>query len=37
LKNTQGNIKQAARLIQITVRKFSYKATKYGINYKEFR
>jgi Nif-specific regulatory protein len=37
LKNTKGNIKQAARQIQITVRKFSYKAAKYGINYKEFR
>ncbi len=37
LKNTKGNIKQAARQIQITVRKFSYKAAKYDINYKEFR
>ncbi|MCA1784553.1 MAG: sigma 54-interacting transcriptional regulator [Desulfobacteraceae bacterium] len=37
LKNTRGNIKQAARLIQITVRKFSYKATRYGINYRNFR
>jgi Nif-specific regulatory protein len=37
LKNTKGNIKQAARQIQITVRKFSYKSAKYGINYKDFR
>ena len=37
LKNTKGNIKQAARLIQITVRKFSYKAARYGIHYKDFR
>ncbi len=37
LKNTKGNIKQAARLIQITVRKFSYKAARYGIQYKDFR
>jgi Nif-specific regulatory protein len=37
LKNTRGNIKQAARLIQITVRKFSYKAARYGINYRNFR
>ncbi len=37
LKNTKGNIKHAARLIQITVRKFSYKAARYGIHYKDFR
>lgn len=37
LKNTKGNIKQAARQIQITVRKFSYKSAKYDINYKDFR
>ncbi len=37
LKNTGGNIKKAARLIQITVRKFSYKAARYNINYKDFR
>ncbi len=37
LKNTRGNIKKAARLIQITVRKFSYKAARYNINYKDFR
>lgn len=37
LKNCKGNIKQAARLIGITVRKFSYKASKYDINYKHYR
>ncbi|WP_457553984.1 sigma-54 interaction domain-containing protein [Desulfobacula sp.] len=37
LKNTKGNIKMAARLIGITVRKFSYKAEKYAIYYKDFR
>ena len=37
LKNTRGNIKKAAKLIGITVRKFSYKAGKYEINYKDYR
>jgi len=37
LKNTGGNIKNAAKLIGITIRKFSYKATKYDINYKHYR
>ncbi|SLM29621.1 Nitrogen fixation protein AnfA [Desulfamplus magnetovallimortis] len=37
LKNTRGNIKKAAELIDTTVRKFSYKAGKYGINYKDYR
>ncbi|OQY53321.1 MAG: sigma-54-dependent Fis family transcriptional regulator [Desulfobacteraceae bacterium 4572_89] len=37
LKNTRGNIKKAAKLINITVRQFSYKALKYNINYKEYR
>jgi Nif-specific regulatory protein len=37
LKNTKGNIKNAARLIGITIRKFSYKAAKYNINYKSYR
>ncbi len=37
LKNTRGNIKKAAKLIGTTVRKFSYKATKYNINYKDYR
>ncbi|MCG8566440.1 MAG: AAA family ATPase, partial [Desulfobacterales bacterium] len=37
LKNTRGNTKKAARLIGITVRKFSYKAAKYQIHYKDYR
>ena len=37
LKNTRGNIRKAAKLIGITVRKFSYKAAKYDIRYKEYR
>jgi len=37
LKNTRGNVKNAARLLKTTVRKFSYKAERLGINYKDFR
>ncbi|MFH2093710.1 MAG: sigma 54-interacting transcriptional regulator [Pseudomonadota bacterium] len=37
LKNTKGNINKAAKLIGITVRKFSYKADNYNINYKDYR
>ena len=37
LKNTKGNIKKASKLINTTVRKFSYKAEKYNINYKDYR
>jgi len=37
LKNSKGNIKKAAGLIGITVRKFSYKAEKYNIYYKDYR
>ncbi len=37
LKNTKGNINKAAKLIGITVRKFSYKAAKYNILYKDYR
>jgi len=37
LKNTKGNINKAAKLIGVTVRKFSYKAVKYGISYKDYR
>ncbi len=37
LKNTRGNIKNAAELIGTTVRKFSYKAGKYGIDYRDYR
>ncbi len=37
LKNTRGNITNAARLLKTTVRKFSYKAKKYGVEYQMFR
>jgi len=37
LKNTRGNIKNAAGLVGTTIRKFSYKAQKLEINYKDFR
>ena len=37
LKNSSGNIKKAANLIGITIRKFSYKAARYDINYKHYR
>ncbi len=37
LKNTRGNITQAAELLKTTVRKFAYKAQKYGVSYKHYR
>ena len=37
LKNTRGNITSASELLGTTVRKFSYKAQKYGIHYKDYR
>ncbi|TYT74097.1 sigma 54-interacting transcriptional regulator [Desulfobotulus mexicanus] len=37
LKNTRGNVCQAASLLQTTVRKFSYKAKAYDIDYREYR
>jgi len=37
LKNTRGNVTQAAEMLDTTVRKFSYKAKKYGIDYKNYR
>lgn len=37
LKNTRGNIKKAAELVGTTVRKFSYKAGRYQVNYKDYR
>ncbi|MFP4445401.1 MAG: sigma-54 interaction domain-containing protein [Desulfosudaceae bacterium] len=37
LKNTRGNVTQAAEMLGTTVRKFSYKAKKYGIDYKNYR
>ena len=37
LKNTRGNITQAAELLKTTVRKFAYKAQKFGVSYKHYR
>ncbi len=37
LKNTRGNITSAAAMLGTTVRKFSYKAQKYGVDYKNYR
>ena len=37
LKNTRGNISTASQILKTTVRKFGYKAKKYGIDYKHYR
>jgi Nif-specific regulatory protein len=37
LKNMRGNITLAAELLKTTVRKFSYKANKYNIDYRHYR
>jgi len=37
LKNTRGNITNAAKILQTTVRKFPYKAQQYGIDYRHYR
>ncbi len=37
LKNTRGNITLAAEILKTTVRKFSYKAKKYGVDYRTYR
>ncbi|MFC1799050.1 sigma 54-interacting transcriptional regulator [Thermodesulfobacteriota bacterium] len=37
LKNTRGNITLAAKVLKLTVRKFSYKALKYGVDYRQYR
>jgi len=37
LKNTRGNISLAARMLKTTVRKFSYKANAYAIDYRDYR
>ena len=37
LKNTRGNINMASKILQTTVRKFAYKAQKYGVSYKHYR
>jgi Nif-specific regulatory protein len=37
LKNTRGNISNAAKILQTTVRKFAYKARQYAIDYRHYR
>ncbi len=37
LKNTRGNSTAAADLLKTTVRKFNYKAKKYGVDYRQYR
>jgi Nif-specific regulatory protein len=37
LKNARGNITMAAEILNSTVRKFSYKAKKYDVDYRDFR
>jgi len=37
LKNTRGNVSLAAKLLKTTVRKFSYKAQRYGVDYRHYR
>jgi len=37
LKNTRGNATEAAELLKTTVRKFNYKAKRYGIDYRMYR
>ena len=37
LKNAKGNITVATKLLKTTIRKFSYKAKKYGIFYRHYR
>ena len=37
LKNTRGNITLATKILRTTVRKFSYKAGKYNVDYSNYR
>ena len=37
LKNTRGNITTAAQILKTTVRKFAYKAKRYGVHYSHYR
>ncbi|MDF1591942.1 MAG: sigma 54-interacting transcriptional regulator [Desulfobacterales bacterium] len=37
LKNTRGNISMAAKVLKTTVRKFSYKAQRSGVDYRKYR
>ena len=37
LKNTGGKVIMATQILQTTVRKFAYKAQKYGVDYRQYR
>ncbi len=37
LKNTRGNVSQAADMLKTTVRKFAYKAKRYSVDYRDYR
>jgi Nif-specific regulatory protein len=37
LKNSRGNITAAAQVLKTTVRKFAYKAKRYGVHYAHYR
>jgi Nif-specific regulatory protein len=37
LKTTRGNMAKAAHMVQTTERKFSYKAKRYGVDYRDYR
>jgi Nif-specific regulatory protein len=37
LKNTGGNVTMATQILHTTVRKFAYKAQKYGVDYRQYR
>ncbi|OQX61509.1 MAG: hypothetical protein B5M56_06215, partial [Desulfococcus sp. 4484_241] len=37
LKHTRGKITHAAQMLGTTVRKFAYKAKRYGIDYRHYR
>jgi len=37
LKNTGGKVTMATQILQTTVRKFAYKAQKYGVDYRQYR
>jgi len=37
LKNSRGNISTAAKILKTTVRKFSYKAQRAGVDYRKYR
>ena len=35
--NTRGNITTAAQILKTTVRKFAYKAKRFGVHYRHYR